>query len=138
MFQRPFLLIGIDDTDQKNTTGTGRLARGLLDELVGIGCEPSGVTRHQFLIDPRIPYTSHNSAACLAVSGSINLQQLQQLCLSFLRSKSAKGSSPGLCVAWQEQIPDEVMCFGQTAQQQVVQIEQALSLAQQNNLWLEG
>lgn len=61
------LLIGIDDTDNPYTPGTGRRARALLRELQAAGLgSPAGATRHQLLVDDRIPYTSHNSSACLA------------------------------------------------------------------------
>lgn len=60
------LLIGIDDTDNPYTPGTGRRARALLHELQAAGLgSPAGATRHQLLVDDRIPYTSHNSSACL-------------------------------------------------------------------------
>jgi hypothetical protein len=60
------ILIGIDDTDNEETHGTGRRARQLGDRLAADGlAEIDGVTRHQLLVDPRIPYTSHNSSACL-------------------------------------------------------------------------
>ena len=61
------VLLGVDDTDVLgHKPGTGRLARDLgahlehrrLARLVG-------VVRQQLLVDPRIPYTSHNSPACL-------------------------------------------------------------------------
>lgn len=61
------LLVGIDDTDNAYTPGTGRRARALLRELAAAGLgAPAGATRHQLLVDDRIPYTSHNSSACLA------------------------------------------------------------------------
>ncbi len=61
------ILIGIDDTDNQTSPGTGRLARRLSDECVRRGLRPLGVTRHQFLVHPAIPYTSHNSGACIAL-----------------------------------------------------------------------
>lgn len=61
------LLVGIDDTDDHWSPGTGRRARALLHELAAAGLgAPAGATRHQLLVDDRIPYTSHNSSACLA------------------------------------------------------------------------
>ena len=57
------ILIGLDDTDNAVSRGTGYLARTLLGELARRGCRPIGVTRHQLLLDARIPYTSHNSSA---------------------------------------------------------------------------
>ena len=61
------LLIGLDDTDNPDSRGTGHLARVLLQECGRRGLAPIGVTRHQLLLDSRIPYTSHNSSACVAV-----------------------------------------------------------------------
>ncbi len=60
-------LIGIDDTDNLSSRGTGWLARRLSDECASRGLRPLGVTRHQFLVHPAIPYTSHNSGACIAL-----------------------------------------------------------------------
>ena len=57
-------LIGIDDTDNETSPGTGRLARKLQEECIPRGLISLGVTRHQFLVDPAIAYTSHNSGAC--------------------------------------------------------------------------
>ncbi|MBI5117313.1 hypothetical protein HZA56_12630 [Candidatus Poribacteria bacterium] len=59
-------LIAIDDTDNQESVGTGRLARMLADFLAEKGLvNKSSVTRHQLLVHPDIPYTSHNSCACI-------------------------------------------------------------------------
>ena len=48
--------IGIDDTDNLNSVGTGRVARGLARSLVEAGFGDSlGVSRHQLLVHPDIP-----------------------------------------------------------------------------------
>ena len=138
MPQQSVLLIGIDDTDRKDTPGTGRLARQMLDELVKTGCQPIGITRHQLLVHPDVPYTSHNSAACLAVTGSVDIKRLQEMCLSFLRSNSAEGSHPALCVAWKNEVPDELVSFGLSAQQRVLVTNEAVSLAEQTGIWLKA
>ena len=63
------LLIGIDDTDNLETRGTGFRARQLASGLQASALATThGITRHQLLVDPRIPYTSHNSSACLRVT----------------------------------------------------------------------
>ena len=54
------IYIGMDDTDNKTSRGTGRLARAVAATL-SEQLEVWGVTRHQLLVDPRVPYTSHNS-----------------------------------------------------------------------------
>jgi hypothetical protein len=66
--RRPIYLIGIDDTDNLESRGTGHHARRLgaflqTEAMAGL----LDVTRHQLFVDPRIPYTSHNSSLCLRV-----------------------------------------------------------------------
>ena len=59
--------IGFDDTDNITADrGTGKLARWFENELPE-GCRVEGVVRQQLLVDDRIPYTSHNSSACVMV-----------------------------------------------------------------------
>ena len=59
------VFIGIDDTDSLEMGATGRSANQLrkLIEDKGWG-ETQAVTRHQLLLHPDIPYTSHNSSMC--------------------------------------------------------------------------
>ena len=61
------VLLGLDDTDiLGHKPGTGRLARDLAAHLADtFPVRAAGVVRHQLLVDPRIPYTSHNSPACV-------------------------------------------------------------------------
>ncbi len=59
--------IGFDDTDILGAEiGTGKLVRRY-EALLPAGCRLWGVVRQQLLVDPRIPYTSHNSSACAVV-----------------------------------------------------------------------
>ncbi|MDD4254161.1 MAG: ABC transporter substrate-binding protein, partial [Methanofollis sp.] len=54
--------VAMDDTDNLESRGTGRLARNVaaaLSETYDI----YGVTRHQLFFNEAIPYTSHNSCA---------------------------------------------------------------------------
>ena len=56
--------VGFDDTDNHESDyGTGKLTRHF-ENLLPEGCSLWGVVRQQLLVDDRIPYTSHNSAAC--------------------------------------------------------------------------
>ena len=66
---KPTILVGIDDTDNLDSRGTGRLARDIAAELEG-EFKVLAVTRHQLLVDPRIPYTSHNSSAAIHLESS--------------------------------------------------------------------
>jgi len=132
-------LIGIDDTDNLESRGTGHRARMLglqLDEN-GI-CRLHSITRHQLFVSPLIPYTSHNSSACLMVSDVGNKQQLIDYCRRFLLSESAEGSDAGLCIAAYDLIHDDIVNWGNQAKTVVLKMEDAIEIAQKNDVYLEG
>ena len=60
------LLICIDDTDSKTSEkGTGAIAEDIRDMVAETFDAPvSFISRHQLLIHPDVPYTSHNSSMC--------------------------------------------------------------------------
>ena len=134
------ILIGIDDTDNAETHGTGRRARQLGERLAADGlAEVDGITRHQLLIDPRIPYTSHNSSACLlARTTADRLPDVIATARSFLLRESAPGSDAGLCVAGQSPVTPAHQDFGQRAKREVLTLDQARGIAQRDGLTLEG
>ena len=95
------IYIGFDDTDTLGADrGTGKLARWFEQELPD-GCRLWGVVRQQLLLDPAIPYTSHNSSACAVVEAG----DPTVLCALIPRAEkhverySLPGSDPGLCIA---------------------------------------
>jgi hypothetical protein len=93
--------IGFDDTDNKDSDfGTGKIARHIENLLPG-GCSIWGVIRQQLLFDERIPYTSHNSSACVVVDFSDPAQKddLLSIAIKHIEQSSASGSDPGLCFA---------------------------------------
>src|SRR5712671_1836638 len=116
------LLVGIDDTDNLVSSGTGQLVQRLVARLQALGVGTVlGATRHQLLVDPRIPYTSHNSSACIAIDADLGaVDRIVAYCADFLEAESAPGSDPGLAVvrsaAWS---PDEarraLVAFGRRA-----------------------
>ena len=122
------VLIGIDDTDNAESRGTGYLARQLLAHCAALGCRPIGVTRHQFLVDPRIPYTSHNSGACLAVETAGGVDSVR-VAFDFVARASAEGSDPGVCIVALEDVPAAVIEFGRRATAEVLEIAEAMDLA---------
>ncbi len=128
-------LIGIDDTDNESSSGTGRLARRLCDECVRRGLRPLGVTRHQFLVDPAIPYTSHNSGACIGVESENGLESWEFV-YDFVARNCAEGSDPGVCVA--ADVPDSVIEFGDLATREVVTVPDACRLAKDARICLRG
>ena len=59
------IYLGFDDTDTHDSLyGTGKLVRWFQSAMPQ-GCECLGVVRQQLFVCDEIPYTSHNSAACL-------------------------------------------------------------------------
>lgn len=134
------LLIGIDDTDNLESRGTGHRARqlGLLLQENGLAVL-KGITRHQLLVSPEIPYTSHNSSACLEVEiDPEKLSRVREVCRDFLLDDSALGSDAGLCVLPREQVSESVRNFGKRAKCEVLKKEEAEQLAKQEQIFLEG
>jgi len=144
------VLIGLDDTDNLESRGTGRLARALAAELER-DYTVLGVTRHQLLVDPRVPYTSHNSSAAVALQApeGTDLPGLFERVKAFMLADFQPGSDPGLCLAAQDAgdlppsgapsgIPDEVIAFGRRAQRELVSQDEARALAARCGLLLEG
>ena len=133
-------LIGIDDTDNLDSRGTGHRARQLAETLARKQLvRPLGITRHQLLVSPEIPYTSHNSSACILVEASPEYEEaIWGACCDFLLSESAPGSDAGLCLAEWENVPLEVCDFGQRAKQVVLTQAEAVQVALENGLRLQG
>ncbi len=131
------IFIGMDDTDNHESRGTGRLSRAIADELA---CDFNilGVVRHQLLVDPRVPYTSHNSCAVIVADGSVdtNLPALFERVKAQMLADFQPGSDPGLCVT--KHVPQEVTAFGHKAQSEVLTQAEARELAARHGILLEG
>ena len=133
-------LIGIDDTDNLESRGTGALARQLGALLSETGlAEVAGITRHQLFVSPQIPYTSHNSSICIAVElARAEPVALADMCRAYLLRESAPGADAGLCMApWPLDAP-AIVEFGEQAKHAVVAHSHARQLARQAGLLLEG
>jgi tRNA(Ile2) C34 agmatinyltransferase TiaS len=115
--------IGIDDTDNlESTIGTGKLARRF-EALLPAGNRLWGVVRQQLLVDPRIPYTSHNSSACLVVicHDVTCLRTIRERAVPYLEREAAQGSDPGLCIAAAgDEALDGLIAFGGLCTRSVV------------------
>jgi hypothetical protein len=132
------LLIGIDDTDNLESRGTGYITRQLANLLVENNlAAPGGITRHQLLVDPGIPYTSHNSSACLSVEAA-SVRSVWEGCCEYLLQQSASGSDVGLCIARREQISKQVMDFGTRAKLEILTVGEAEQIAADLQLHLAG
>jgi len=131
-------LLGIDDTDNLESRGTGHRVRQLANWLVENHlAEPQGITRHQLLVDPGIPYTSHNSSACLSVETE-NADDVWEAAREFLLRESAAGSDAGLCLAEWDSISDEVLDFGRRAKLEVLTMSAAEQTASRSAIRCEG
>ena len=96
------IYLSIDDTDNLDSPGSGQLAEILANKLEqeGLVSQCSNISRHQLFVDAAIPYTSHNSAMCFsATTLDKQLDNIIKFAGQFLRTSSAQGSDPGLCVA---------------------------------------
>jgi tRNA(Ile2) C34 agmatinyltransferase TiaS len=128
--------IGIDDTDNPTSIGTGHLARLMADHLRA-DYTVRGVVRHQLLRDDRIPYTAKNSSASILLEASrAGLDTLFATLQEFMHAHYNPGSDPGLCVATQLTRP--VIAFGQRAKVDVVGMMEARAIAQVHRLRLVG
>lgn len=94
------IYVGFDDTDNLEADrGTGKLARWF-ERVLPEGCRLWGVVRQQLLVDPAIPYTSHNSSACAVVecADTSVVKSLIDIAIEHIETHSLPGSDPGLCV----------------------------------------
>jgi hypothetical protein len=127
------IYICIDDTDNIDSRGTGELASMLSDDVEKYAWgKCSYITRHQLLVHPDVPYTSHNSSMCFSaeIDGG-SLETLIVYASEFLERESAEGSDPGLCVAVSGRLdsPLPIIEFGRKAKEFVVTQDEAYELA---------
>jgi tRNA(Ile2) C34 agmatinyltransferase TiaS len=131
------IYIGLDDTDNKTSRGTGRLARAIAESL-SERYAVRGITRHQLLVDPRVPYTSHNSSATLHLmqDGDVDLGSLADKVQAIMLADFQQGSDPGLCVA--RTVAPEMTIFGRWAKTDVVRQYEAREIADRCGCILRG
>jgi hypothetical protein len=96
-----------------------------------------GVTRHQFLFDKAIPFTSHNSGACIAVESKNRLEEFDFV-FDYVARASAEGSDPGVCIAFKDEVPANISDFGKSAQEKILRIEQSFEIARGSGVKLRG
>ena len=129
--------IGFDDTDYLDSDrGTGKLARWFPRELPE-GFNLWGVVRQQLLVHEDIPYTSHNSSACVIVEVPELgfLDDLVSRAARHLERHALDGSDPGLCVTHlgDPALP-RLIAFSQRCTSQVVRQRDALEATRDMHL----
>jgi tRNA(Ile2) C34 agmatinyltransferase TiaS len=131
------IYIGFDDTDTITADrGTGKLARWFEEELPE-GCRMQGVVRQQLLVDERIPYTSHNSSACVIVDApdASWVTLLTARAIEHVKRHSLEGSDPGLCIACEGNGSlANLIAFGRACTSRIVTQKEALEAASKSHL----
>tara|TARA_R110002072_G_scaffold145460_1_gene291926 strand:+ start:68611 stop:69372 length:762 start_codon:yes stop_codon:yes gene_type:complete len=150
------ILIGIDDTDVAGSRGTNQLARHIV-RSVAADWQCLWIVRHQLLDDPRVPCTTKNGSASIALerrstsdssgpdtqteSGKdITPTQINALlasCRDLMRTEFIDGSDPGLCLL-SGTCPQEVMDWGVRCQHEFVSRDVAYQIARDNDVHLES
>ena len=128
---------GFDDTDTHDSHyGTGKLVRWFQNDLPQ-GFECRGVVRQQLYVCDEIPYTSHNSAACLVadIADPDLVDQAIENAIIHLRKHFVTGSDPGLCVAVEsDKYLSDLIEFGHVCTHTVSTQKQALNAAKSAHL----
>lgn len=129
-------IIGLDDTDNLESRGTGHLAR-MMAKTLEQDFRVHGVTRHQLLDDERVPKTAKNSCAAVIFEGaSYPLDEIAMFARKVMLDDFQPGSDPGLCVA--SVVPEEVIAYGQRAQREFLYQQEPRELAVTHDIVLEG
>jgi hypothetical protein len=128
---------GFDDTDNRDSLyGTGKLVRWFLKKIPE-DCRCLGVARQQLLVCDGIPYTSHNSSACLImeIPDPTVLNHIIEEAVSHIETYAAVGSDPGLCVATERDAAlDDIIEFGRHCTRTITTQKQALESARRLHL----
>lgn len=131
------LLIGIDDTDNKDTRGTGFRSRQMADLFTKEGYEVLDILRHQLFVHEDIPYTSQNSSASIHILAD-DMEKVIKLSRDFLNKIAAEGSDVGLCVTPYTNVNQDIIDWGRSAKKTVLTKNDALLLASKYKIFLEG
>lgn len=132
------IYLGFDDTDDKDAPmGTGRLVREFIYKLPD-SCAAIGVVRHQLPRFSDIPFTSNNSSACaiIDVEDETEFARLQDIAREHILTHCAPGSDPGLCMAFESQVSNNMVAYGQAVTGMTMTQKDAMNATR--NIFLEG
>jgi hypothetical protein len=135
------IILGIDDTDNLESRGTGYMARQLAVHLHQCGLmEPHIIIRHQLLVSPEIPYTSHNSSASVKGRLTGDIEKLKEELAGFVLTHSAAGSDAAVCLVNSEEFKNtsSLIFWGRAAKSQVLTHKAAEQLAEKEGIFLKG
>ena len=133
------VLLGIDDTANSSSRGTGYHARRLAESMAEHGgAEARAITRHQLLVHPEIRYTSRNSSVCIAFElRDGDASRLFDLASEELSSYCAPTSNACLAIAVESAVAEQTIDFGRHAKTEVLTTAHAHEIAKKDGLELK-
>jgi len=133
------IYLGMDDTDNHESRGTGKLARAVA-KAISDHYPVSGVTRHQLYVHEDIPFTSHNSSAVLHIGTDVQsaVPEVLGIAEEMMLDDFVEGSDPGLCAAHASAITPALQAYGWDAKVTVLTQERARTLARNHGIALKG
>lgn len=132
------IYIGIDDTGNSESVGTGKFARIIAGEL-SKKYSIYGVTRHQFYVHHDIHFSLHNFGAVIHLDAEEeHVNDIFEIAKEFMHNNFNGGSNPGLAVAYDNCISPAVVVYGKDAKEAVLTPKRAWNLALNSNIKLES
>ncbi|MGL4669323.1 MAG: ABC transporter substrate-binding protein [Methanobacteriaceae archaeon] len=139
------IYLAMDDTDNIDSRGTGKLSRDVAKAL-SKKYPIKTVTRHQLFFHEDIPFTSHNSCAVIHIDLDLKdkdtqgteLKKIFDLAKKEMLDDFIEGSDPGIAVADSSQIDASLILFGKDAKERIVTQGRARALARNLGILLEG
>lgn len=124
-------LLGIDDTDDAFSRGTGFHGRQLARWLTWRNLvEVHSISRHQLTTHEAVECTSHNSAVCIEFSlVETSIIDIWQAARCGLNSLAAAESETGLCLAPNVEVPAGIVEFGVRCKLAPVRLTEARALS---------
>lgn len=136
------LIIGIDDTDNLTSKGTGTIA-GEIQDIIHENKwgETDFISRHQLFLHEDIQYTSHNSSMIfIANILEEKYEEMKQVLTDYVQNESAEGSDPGICIVKLEELTNkkELIAYGYDAKYRVISQKEAYALAEKSGIYLRA
>lgn len=128
------ILIGIDDTDTKNSKGTGFISRELARQIESNNLgKVINITRHQLFISDKIQYTNRNNSACIELVSN-QKEELISFCHKMILSSTLNECGPVLVFADLKSVSKEIIEFGFKAKKTLVSFSEASILIENSKL----
>ncbi|GAB7016594.1 ABC transporter substrate-binding protein [Methanogenium cariaci] len=133
------IYLAMDDTDNLESRGTGKLARATGAEIA-TRFPVDGISRHQLFVHEDIPFTSHNSCAVIHIEAQerADKEWIFETAKECMLNDFIEGSDPGIAVACADEILPPLIAYGRDAQKIVLNQEKARTIAANLGIRLEG